>query len=61
MITFELDDENEKVLHTSESHFIAKDDFIKKFGDDFSYEALINHKNTTDLWKKRFNEMFGKK
>lgn len=60
MIAFKLDEENKEVLNTSENHFITKGDFIKKFGDDFRYETLINHENTTDLWKQRFKNLFGK-
>lgn len=60
MINFEVDGEGKEVLRTSENHFIEKDDFIKRFGRDLSYEALIIHEETTELWKKRFNYLFSK-
>lgn len=61
MIDFTTNEDNEKVLYTSENHFIEKDEFIGKFGENFNYEELINHKNITPLWKKRFKKLFDKK
>jgi len=47
--------EDENYIDLGNGEFISEEDFLERFGNDFSYSILITHENTTPRWKQIFN------
>jgi len=41
-------------LNTLDGKFVLKDDFESLFGNENTYEGLMNHPNVTNGWKEIF-------
>lgn len=51
-----VDREGNQIIITDENKFIPLIEFEIRFNKEFTYDALYNHENSTEMWRKLFDE-----
>ena len=51
-----VDREGNEVIITGENKYILLEEFLNRFGDDYRFDSIYNHENTTPAWRKLFEE-----